>query len=97
MELSNMKPVSIVLLAVLSSCIVFSRAEEPAPRVPPNAALKYWQAFSMLSAYTGGDRRLIDLAGKAPPSPERDQLARSLETPLKLMHRGAEIPFCDWG
>jgi hypothetical protein len=67
--------------------------------VPPledNAALQYWQAFSMISE---GTKTAIDEADVAGPAPAMlaDWIADDHDTRLAYLHAGAAMSRCDWG
>ncbi|MEI6236212.1 MAG: hypothetical protein WCT04_24415 [Planctomycetota bacterium] len=65
--------------------------------MPPNAALRYWQAFSLMGEFSPEDHKLIDRPGEAAQGEQRTLLVERLALPLKLLHLAASIPQCDWG
>jgi hypothetical protein len=68
----------------------------------PNAALKYWQAFSTMPKMENQlERKLKDACDEDrfgdPIDPELAKLINQSEYSLRMLHRGAEIHACDWG
>ncbi|HEV3118430.1 MAG TPA: hypothetical protein VGY58_15380 [Gemmataceae bacterium] len=63
-----------------------------------NAALKYWQAFATLPAFTAAEQQKLSLQHLSDPV---DAQARALASKgayaLRMLHLGAALPRCDWG
>jgi hypothetical protein len=62
-----------------------------------NAALKYWQAFAEMPDLTWEVSGASTIQGIV--SPVTEELIKSIqysEKPLRLLHRGAKMPLCDW-
>src|SRR3954451_8446656 len=90
------KPAALVLGLALFPC---SPADAQAPRgtSPPNAAIKYWQAFAQLPALDMENEKLLTDWNKAPlDAPALKLIDRSQNSRLYL-HRAAKIQECDWG
>jgi hypothetical protein len=68
------------------------------PDLGANAALKYWQAFSTLPKFTDAEQTKLNRGYQTLPL---DASAREILTKadyaLRMMHRGAALPHCDWG
>ncbi len=62
-----------------------------------NAALKYWQAFSQMPKFTDAEEQKFKQEFQTMPL---DAHAREIVTKagcaLRMMHRGAGLPRCDW-
>ena len=63
-----------------------------------NAALKYWQAFAQLPKFTDAQEHKLNAEYLTMPL---DAHAREIVTradyALRMMHRAAALPRCDWG
>jgi hypothetical protein len=79
----------LAFLAVLAARL-FAEAEPP---MPPNAALKYWQAVALLPE--DADERQERLFAR-PLIPEAADFVRSCGNSLKLLRQGTAIARCDW-
>ncbi len=63
-----------------------------------NAALKYWQAFALLPPLTKAERdRLVAECVTMPLDARARELVSRADYSLKMLHRGAALPHCDWG
>ncbi|MGD0089787.1 MAG: hypothetical protein ABSE73_07690, partial [Planctomycetota bacterium] len=79
-----------VLLVALAASL---HAGEEQP-MPPNAALKYWQAATLLPDDT--DNKQAKLFAR-PELPETAEFVRSCGQALMFLHQGAAIRRSDWG
>lgn len=90
-----------VLLTMLTSALL-ANVSLVAEETAPNAALKYWQAFSTAPPIS---EKLNDKIGVAC---SKDGFARKVDSQLaeltetgeyslRMLHRGASIEACDWG
>ena len=71
-------------------------ADVPASK---NAAMQYWNAFEFLPEYTRmtpEQRRLMDEWDTVRFTPENVEILKRWQSPLKFLHRGAELPDCVW-
>ncbi|HYG78004.1 MAG TPA: hypothetical protein VEK08_23565 [Planctomycetota bacterium] len=82
----------LVLLCVLSCAGYCAEV-----KLPPNAALQYWQAFSFMSDIPKEDRNLMGLAWDKIPADKRPLFAQKLHVVMNFLKRGAQISQCDWG
>ena len=93
------------LALVWSAAAAQAQADKPPPAADAsaNAALQYWQAFSQLPSLDQEQQKLLEDWGKVedwykqPLSPEADKLVAASHTSLMYLHRGAQLPHCDWG
>jgi hypothetical protein len=84
---------------VLAVCLLVgsARAQQPAPDLNANAALKYWQAFASLPKFTDEQQKHLDAASLTTPLDERlKEIVRSSADALREMHHGAKIAQCAW-
>jgi hypothetical protein len=100
---------ALVLSLVLAWSATLAQAQAP-PSKPPaatdpsaNAALQYWQAFAQMPSLDQEQQKLLEDWGKVedwykqPLSPEAEKLVAAANTSLMYLHRGAQMPHCDWG
>lgn len=68
------------------------------PKTADNAALKYWQAFATLpSLEKAEEERLRADSSTMPLDAEARDLVAKADYSLKMLHRAAALPRCDWG
>jgi hypothetical protein len=85
-------------LAMTILFLPWGYASEDAGRDPDaNAALKYWQAFATLPNFTAAEKEKINAEDLTKPLDvqARKLVARSGHA-LRMMHRAAALPRCDW-
>jgi hypothetical protein len=84
-------------MTILVLPLGFASADAPLD-LGANAALKYWQAFAQLPKFTEAQEHKFNAEYLTMPL---DAHARELVTradyALRMMHRAAELPRCDWG
>ncbi|HEY2786997.1 MAG TPA: hypothetical protein VGJ05_18695 [Fimbriiglobus sp.] len=73
-------------------------AQPPAPPNPAaNAAIQYWQAFGLLPALDKDQEKILREWAKTPLDAAAAKLIEQSKSSLQYLHRGAELPRCDWG
>jgi hypothetical protein len=74
-----------------------ARADAP-PGLGANAALTYWQAFAALPKLTDAEQKQLNVGCLTVPldAHAREVVDRAAYA-LRMMHRGAALPRCDWG
>jgi hypothetical protein len=82
---------ALILLALVAIGVM---AGEAAPPLPPNAALKYWQASALLPKDAA---EKADRVWAQPQGPEAAAFAQECSNSLRLLHDGAAIRRVDWG
>jgi hypothetical protein len=84
-------------MAILLLPLASASADAP-PDPGANAALQYWQAFATLPVLTDAEQQKLGAEYQTMPL---DAHAREIVTKaayaLRMMHRGAALPRCDWG
>ena len=87
---------SMTVLVLPSSYVSADTPSDPSG----NAALKYWQAFATMPKLSDAEQNQLVEHAEGPVNP-RDAHMREIltqaEYALKMMHRGAALPQCDWG
>src|SRR5262249_26816556 len=76
---------------------LWSAPADAPPDLGANAALKYWQAFTTLPRFTAVEQG--KLTAECQTMPLDAQARRSVTRSgyaLRMMHRGAKLPRCDW-
>ena len=63
----------------------------------PNAALKYWQAFSTLPKFTDAEQAKIREYLTSPLDDRARQIVTQADYSLTMLHQGAALRRCDWG
>ncbi len=80
--------------------LVLPLASAPAdapPDLGANAALKYWQAFATLPRFTAAEQdKLMAECLTMPLDAQARAMVTRARYSLKMMHRGAAVPRCDW-
>jgi hypothetical protein len=87
-----MKPPIPFAACALSLLLFCAASAQPAPQLPQNAALQYWQAFNFLPHDQAELDKLVDWR-KLPLEDKSDSQSNS----LRYLHAGAQIKQCDWG
>ena len=84
-------------MTILVLPLGYASADAP-PDLGANAALKYWQAFAQLPKFTDAEEHKLNAESLTMPL---DAHAREIVTKadyaLRMMHRAAALPHCDWG
>jgi hypothetical protein len=77
-----------------------SPAEAQTPRsksaLEANAALKYWQAFALLPPLDDAQEKLLSDWSNVPFDAPTLKLIEASSGSLEYLHRGANLPDCDW-
>jgi hypothetical protein len=75
----------------------YAQADAP-PNLDANAALKYWQAFATLPRFTAAEQKKLHAECLTMPlnAQARKFVSRAAYS-LRMLHRGAALPRCDWG
>ncbi len=96
MQRWNSSLVALLLLAILSSV---ARAQASNDKQDPaaNAALQYWKAFSSMPNLDKEQEKLLDEWHQAPLGDAAKKLIADSQNSLMFLHRGAKMPYCDWG
>jgi len=84
-------------LCLAMTILVLPSAAEAASDLGANAALKYWQAFATLPKLTDADQKMLEESLTEPLDAHARALVARAEYALRMMHRGAALPRCDWG
>src|SRR6516225_8188320 len=85
----------------LTLAVLVSQPEPASAKAPPdagaNAALKYWQAFATLPKFTHAEESKFFAEYLSMPldTHSREIVTRAAYA-LRMMHRGASLPYCDW-
>jgi hypothetical protein len=84
-------------LTVALLALPWGRASaDTAPGPGANAALQYWQAFATLPKFTEAEQNKLGECLTMPLDAQaRDTVTKSAYA-LRMMHRGAAMPRCDW-
>lgn len=82
-----------VFVWILASCGALCAEAEPEP-MPPNAALKYWQALTLLPADAHEHANALFAR---PKLPETVLFVESCRNSLAMLHQGAAIQRAEWG
>jgi len=71
---------------------------DPPLRLGDNAALKYWQAFAQLPKLTEDqEHKLNEECLTMPLDIRARETVTKADYALRMMHRAAALPHCDWG
>jgi len=63
-----------------------------------NAALKLWQAFAQLPKVTGPEEHKLNAESLTMPlDAQTREIVTKADYALRMMHRAAALPHCDWG
>lgn len=97
-----MRPRTVLPILAVSFIVAISVAPTSAqPRaggdLGRNAALRYWQAFAAMPKLDEGQQKLLGAPPGDATDPAADKLLEQGRNALLYLHRGAEIPACDWG
>ncbi|HEV3259691.1 MAG TPA: hypothetical protein VG013_22680 [Gemmataceae bacterium] len=85
-------------LAMTILVLPLGRASADArPDLGANAALKYWQALATLPKFTNAEQKKLGESLTRPLDAQARELVTKAEYALRMMHRGAALPRCDWG
>jgi hypothetical protein len=90
-----------ILLFALGACfplVVAAQAGDGKTDLSPNAALQYWQAFSLLPTLdAAGEKALAESNTIAITDPAVEKLLGPSHQCLMFLHRAARLKQCDWG
>jgi hypothetical protein len=80
-------------------CPAITRAQPPAAasHESENAALQYWQAFTLMPVLDDDQRELLDNWQTIPLDDTASKLVESSRSSLMYLRRGAKLRHCDWG
>lgn len=88
-------------MCLAMTILVLPLASAPAdapPDLGANAALKYWQAFATLPQFTNAEGQKLNAEYLSMPlDAHAREMVTKAEYALQMMHRGAELPRCEWG
>jgi hypothetical protein len=75
----------------------YASADAP-PDLGDNAALKYWQAFAQLPKFTDAQSHKLNAEFLTMPVDAHAwEIVAKADYALRMMHRAAKLPHCDWG
>jgi hypothetical protein len=83
-------------MTILVLPLEFASADAP-PDLGVNAALKYWQGFASLPAFTEAEQKKLGECLTMPLDAQARQTVTKARYALEMMRRGAALPRCDWG
>ena len=83
--------------AVLPTVSAAAAEKSPGPKLSPNAALVYWQAFALLPDVDAKERSPLDDWKKAAIDEATRKLLKQADGALRLLYKAAAIDACDWG
>jgi hypothetical protein len=84
-----------VAVAVGVPCLV--RADDQVQDVGANAAVQYWQGFSLLPTLDDDQEKLLDNWQKIPIDATSEKILSAAQSSLLYLHRGSKIAKCNWG
>jgi hypothetical protein len=88
-------------LLLLMALVLLSPATGQAPDAKPdlgaNAALKYWTGFALLPALDRKEERFLEDWNKVPLDGAALTLLTRSQQSRAYLHKGANLPHCDWG
>ena len=87
---------TLAALALPLALLPPSPASAQAPDPGANAAMKYWQAFSVLPTLDKAQETLLDGWKTAPLDAPALSLIEGSRLSREYLHRGAKVPRCDW-
>jgi hypothetical protein len=86
----------LVAIAVLVLPLELAFAETPRD-ADHNAALKYWQAFATLPHFSEAEQKTLHTqCASLPLDAEAGEKVKKAAYSLRMLHRGAALPRCDW-
>jgi hypothetical protein len=83
--------------ALLPLSPVTAQAPDAKPGSGANAALQYWQAFALLPTLDKDQEKLLQELNKVPLNAAALKLIDRSRLSRVYLHRGAQLPRCDWG
>ena len=91
--------VSLLVLCTLLLVSGNAAAQDTTPRPDPsaNAAIQYWQAFTLMPTLDKEQEKILDEWYSVPLDAAADKLISASQTSLMYLHRGAKLQHCDWG
>src|SRR5829696_2634906 len=86
--------VFVAALGTLPRCAV---AAEKQTDAGANAAIQYWQAFSLLPALDAEQEKLLDDWRETPIDAAAEKIIAAAQSSLLYLERGSKRANCDWG
>src|SRR3954453_23218104 len=84
-------------MSILLLPLGYALADAP-PNLGDNAALKYWQAFAQLPKFTDAQSHKLNAEFLTMPVDDHArEIVAKADYALRMMHRAAKLPHCDWG
>ena len=84
-------------MTILVLPLGYASADAP-PDLGANAALKYWQAFAQLPKFTDAQEHKLNAEFLTMPlDAHAREIVAKADYALRMMHRAAALPHCDWG
>ncbi len=84
-------------MTILVLPLGYASADAP-PDLGANAALKYWQAFAQLPKFTDAQEHKLNAEFLTMPlDAHAREIVAKADYALRMMHRAAALPRCDWG
>jgi hypothetical protein len=84
-------------MTILFLPLGYASADAPSD-LGSNAALKYWQAFAQLPKLTGTEEQKLNAESLTMPLDARArEIVTKADYAMRMMHRAAALPRCDWG
>jgi hypothetical protein len=74
-----------------------AQAPDAKSELAANAALQYWQAFSLMPTPDDAQKKFVEDLTTDPRSPEAEKLLAASHVSLMYLYRAAPLPRCDWG
>jgi hypothetical protein len=84
-------------LALFPPPPVAAQAADAKADLGANAALKYWTAFAFLPILDKREEKLLEDCNKVPLDTAARTLIDRSQMSRDYLHRGAQLPRCDWG
>jgi hypothetical protein len=89
--------ISLFAVAVALGAPGVGGAEDKDKDVGANAAIQYWQGFSLLPTLDDDQEKLLDNWYKVPIDAAAEKVITAGQSSLLYLHRGSKIAKCDWG
>jgi hypothetical protein len=83
-------------MSILLLPLALASAEAP-PELSANAALKYWQGFASLPAFTDAEQKWLGECLTMPLDARAREAVGRARYALDMVGRGAALPHCEWG
>src|SRR5688572_5494617 len=89
--------VTCFVAAVVLCLPCLTRADDKVKDAAANAAVQYWQGFSLLPTLDSEQERLVDNWHKVPIDAAAEKIISAAQPSLLYLHRGSKVARCDWG